>query len=891
MKKKLVLLAFLAGGLTAIGQKTASLHTSQSPNLKSKAHLSLGNDLEKTLVCQDTIRYPQAKEQILGTSNFYTFDLWTADAEEFSQTFLNTGPISIGGIEFFGMNNTVDGMPSVTVTAAIYNVNASNVPTTLVTSSTVSFTSTTAAYHYVSFTPVTVSGNYAVVIRPTNNNGVLTMYVNDAAPAQPYDEDFTRYKSNFYASSGGAWISIPAFTEIGNNNFEPIVAPLVSYTINTSFTAAPNPACLGAPVTFNGNNTPTSVLSNRMYNYQKFNQYFAGAVTDSTYVYDMDNGTIVWNTSTSYTYPAAGTYDVTYYTLGGFWNSCADFTSTAVVINPLPATPTITPGGPTTFCAGGSVTLTSSAASGNVWSTGATTASINASASSSVTVTTTALGCTSAASAPVTVTVTPLDDASFAYVSNTLCTGGANETPTVATAGTFSATPAGLVINASTGEINMTSSTDGTYNVSHTTAGTCPNSSSQSITITASPDASFSYAAATYCSADADPTVVFGNGASGGVFSSTAGLTINSSTGSVDLSASTPGVYTVTNTIPAAGVCPMVTDTYGITINQTPSAAVSGGGQLCGAGSIPVTITLTGAGPWDFSYSDGVNTTPITGQAGTTYTINATANGTYTVTTVTSSGCSATGTGTATVVFNPNPVVSMSPLTAVCESASTVSLVATPAGGTFSGTGVSGSTFDPAVGAGTYTINYDYTDGNGCQGSASTDIVVNGNPTVALAALSDLCIYNSSVVLSGGTPAGGTYSGTGVSAGSFDPATAGAGTHLVTYSYTDANGCSDVAVEDVIVDSCLSINELSENDLMIVPNPANDVITISYTNTTQAAVELSLTSADGKIVAFRTVQAAASFNEKMDVSALSSGVYFVKLNMNTGTVTKKIIVQ
>ncbi|MDH4471995.1 MAG: T9SS type A sorting domain-containing protein [Fluviicola sp.] len=57
------------------------------------------------------------------------------------------------------------------------------------------------------------------------------------------------------------------------------------------------------------------------------------------------------------------------------------------------------------------------------------------------------------------------------------------------------------------------------------------------------------------------------------------------------------------------------------------------------------------------------------------------------------------------------------------------------------------------------------------------------------------------------------------------------------------------------------------------------------------AVELSLTSADGKIVAFRTVQASASFNEKMDVSALSGGVYFVKLNMNTGTVTKKIIVQ
>ena len=159
-------------------------------------------------------------------------------------------------------------------------------------------------------------------------------------------------------------------------------------------------------------------------------------------------------TSTSYTYPAAGTYDVTYYTLGGFWNSCADFTSTAVVINPLPATPTITPGGPTTFCAGGSVTLTSSAASGNQFGQPEQPqlpSIASASSSNAVTVTTTALGCTSAASAPVTVTVTPLDDASFAYVSNTLCTGGANETPTVATAGTFSATPAGLVINAYNG--------------------------------------------------------------------------------------------------------------------------------------------------------------------------------------------------------------------------------------------------------------------------------------------------------------------------------------------------------------------------------------------------------------------------------------------------------
>ena len=45
-----------------------------------------------------------------------------------------------------------------------------------------------------------------------------------------------------------------------------------------------------------------------------------------------------------------------------------------VTVNALPATPTITAGGPTTFCAGGSVTLTSSAGTSYLWSNGATTA-------------------------------------------------------------------------------------------------------------------------------------------------------------------------------------------------------------------------------------------------------------------------------------------------------------------------------------------------------------------------------------------------------------------------------------------------------------------------------------------------------------------------------------
>ncbi len=64
---------------------------------------------------------------------------------------------------------------------------------------------------------------------------------------------------------------------------------------------------------------------------------------------------------------------------------CVGTATVTITVDPLPA-PTITAGGPTTFCAGGSVLLTSSSATGNVWSTGATTQSITATTGGSYTV-------------------------------------------------------------------------------------------------------------------------------------------------------------------------------------------------------------------------------------------------------------------------------------------------------------------------------------------------------------------------------------------------------------------------------------------------------------------------------------------------------------------------
>ena len=78
-------------------------------------------------------------------------------------------------------------------------------------------------------------------------------------------------------------------------------------------------------------------------------------------------------------------------------------------------------------------------------------------------------------------------------------------------------------------------------------------------------------------------------------------------------------------------------------------------------------------------------------------------------------------------------------------------------------------------------------------------VIVHAVPSVSLAALPAVCAGDAPWPLSGGLPAGGSFSGPGISGGAFDPAAAGAGTHAVTYTYTDAFGCSAAAVQSLTV--------------------------------------------------------------------------------------------
>jgi PKD repeat protein/photosystem II stability/assembly factor-like uncharacterized protein len=175
--------------------------------------------------------------------------------------------------------------------------------------------------------------------------------------------------------------------------------------------------------------------------------------------------------------------------------------------------------------------------------------------------------------------------------------------------------------------------------------------------------------------------------------------------------------------------------------------------------------------------------------------------GTHTILYVVSNSSGCVDTASQTITVYGLPTVNLSTPSSVCNNVGTINLSGgSPSGGTYSGSGISGNTFNPlAAGLGNKTITYTFTDANGCANTAQSSITVNAATATSFSNPSDVCLNGGNVSLSGGSPAGGTYYGTGVSNGLFSPVTSGSGTHSLYYVYTNAAQCSDTAYANITV--------------------------------------------------------------------------------------------
>ncbi|MEM8906272.1 MAG: HYR domain-containing protein [Bacteroidota bacterium] len=224
-----------------------------------------------------------------------------------------------------------------------------------------------------------------------------------------------------------------------------------------------------------------------------------------------------------------------------------------------------------------------------------------------------------------------------------------------------------------------------------------------------------------------------------------------------------------------------------VVINPSPSVSIDPAGAFC-IDDVAVNLVATPAGG---TFSGNGITDPLAG----TFDPGQAGLGSHEVTyTFIDPMNMCTGTASTTIVVGPE--ITFATTGPFCIDDVAVNLVATPAGGTFSGDGIIdplAGTFDPVqAGIGMTTISYDYTDPiTNCMGTAQIIITVNDLPVVSLMNVNPLCT-NDAVITLNGNPTGGTYAGPGITdgtAGLFDPSVAGAGNHDISYSFTDVNAC------------------------------------------------------------------------------------------------------
>ncbi len=183
------------------------------------------------------------------------------------------------------------------------------------------------------------------------------------------------------------------------------------------------------------------------------------------------------------------------------------------------------------------------------------------------------------------------------------------------------------------------------------------------------------------------------------------------------------------------------------------------------------------------------------------------------------------------------------------------------------------------------------TDTNGCSNSDSILVTINNPPVVAMSlSFTTICVDDASIALTGGTPVGGTYSGTGVSGSTFSPSTAGAGTHFITYSYTDANGCNDDATQSVTVDACVGTQEnFGIENVSVYPNPSTGIFTLALDGFADV-MNINVMDAEGRLVMQEQINPDNSnVRKELDLSALDNGIYFLVIRTADTNKTMKLV--
>jgi hypothetical protein len=535
------------------------------------------------------------------------------------------------------------------------------------------------------------------------------------------------------------------------------------------------------------------------------------------------------------------------------------------------------------FCFGGSALIGGTATGGTnnytySWSpasglSATNTAVVTASPTVTTTYTLTATDqCGATITDQVIVTVNPLPLIAAIAVNDSICLGGNSNLMVTGSSTSYLWMPG----SATTSTYNVSPGATTSYTVTGMDGNGCMNSDSVTLTVVPFPTISVSGSYAVSCSNAVSPLTMTASGA--------INYTWNPGSGTGTTFTDTPSASTTYTIIGTDALGCADTTTYNVTINPSPTAlAVPVTDSICsGSCDTIVSTVFGGTSPYSYTWTPSNATSSFFVDCPAVTTC-------YTLTATDANGCVTTA--STCIYVAPVPDVAATGPPAICIG-DTVLLTATgsniatinwsPGSSLFPNVGNNVGAFPSATT--TYTIVA--TSPFGCVDSTMLTLTVNPLPIVTFTSpVTAFCINDGAYTLSGGSPVGGTYFGPGVSSGAFLPSNPGIGSHVLSYMYTDANGCTAIAHYTVFVNPCTGIQEaVTDGDISVFPNPFSTSITI--TRVSAGDVTVNMFDAAGRLV---LTQKSNGTTIEVETNGIADGVYSLQLVDSTGTKIFKVV--
>jgi Secretion system C-terminal sorting domain/SprB repeat len=580
----------------------------------------------------------------------------------------------------------------------------------------------------------------------------------------------------------------------------------------------------------------------------------------------------------------AGTYSVTV-TTGGCTSLAG---TTAVVVNPVPATPTASNTGP--YCAGATITLNTPTVTGAAyhWSGPGTftsttqnptrpTATTAMAGTYSVTVTTG--GCTSLAGTTAVV-VNPLPATPTASNTGPYCTGSTITLNTPTVTGAYSWTGPGTFTSTTQNPTRPTATTAmaGTYSVTVTTGGCTSLAGTTAVIVHAGPTALATTTTSASCGTSNGAITI------GAVTGGTGPDTYSVNAGGFTTTTSYPSMAAGTYSVIVKDVNGCTFTTSAVISNSSGPTAIAGTttNSTCGNANGMITLGTVTGGVAPYTYSiDGSGYTSTISYTGLTA-------GAHTIIVKDASGCMYTTTLTITNTAGPS-AVAVTNTSANCGGTDGTITIGTTTGGTASYIySVNSSGFTSTVNysgfaAGTYTVIVK--DANGCTFSTTTTV---GNTGTTPATPT---ITQSGSVLTSSSATGNQWylNGTAITGATGQNYTFTAnGTYTVVVT---TGGCASATSAPVVI-TTTGIDEANNPYLFsIYPNPNDGNFTVSFNAAVRSSYKLELYNALGQIIYRDDVtDFSGVYTKKLSVTEYGKGVYTITLTNAKNETVKRIIV-